>query len=130
MTTKHLTADVVTAKSFVLVDDKNRERGILSSAGGAVVFHLSDHVGRPRITLQVDRDGNPGICLFTEDNAPAVSIGIHRDRGNGMFIGDADGVPCVEIGIPNAGSDHPLGESPFVVVRDHDGQQLWSTTAK
>ena len=131
MDPKQLSADVVTAKAFVLVDDSNRERASItvppSGENGAVVLHMSDHVGRPRITLQIDPDGNPSICLFTEGNAPAISLALNAGRGNGLVVGDSEGVPCVEIGIPNAGSSHPLGDSPHVIVRDHNGNVAWST---
>lgn len=134
MAAQNLTADVVTAKSFVLIDDENRERASISSVpsgdNGAVVVQLSDHVGRPRITLQVDDDGNTSIGLFTESNAAAVSLAIDRDRGCGIVVGDASGVPCVQIGVPNVGSEEFLDGAPHVIVSDHDGHPLWSSVAE
>jgi hypothetical protein len=128
MSAKHIVADVVIAKSFVLVDGEERERArITSGSGEAVTVHLIDHLGHPRIALQVDDDGNPSICLWTENDAPAVSLSVNRDRGNGITVGDAIGIPCVDIAVPNTQSEVPPRDAPHIVVRDRHGQQLWSS---
>lgn len=130
MPKNQIEADVVRAKSFVLVDDQDRDRATLSAVpsgkNGAVVLHLSDHNGLPRISLQIDENGNPSICLFTENSAPSVSLAIDKDRGNGIMVGDEEGRPCVMIGVPGAKAEC-LSDSPHIIVLDQEGEELWST---
>ena len=130
MPPKKISADVVTARAFVLVDDSKRERCTIETypndESGAVVLQLADRQGRPRITLQVDSDGNPSVALFTEGNVAAISLAIN-DWGNGLGVTDSNGVPCVEIGVPRIDSDHPEGDQPLVNVRDRCGRLVWST---
>ncbi len=130
MPTKRLSADVVTAKAFVLVDDSNRERCVIETSptgeSGMVILNLLDSHGRPRIALQVDPDGNPSIALFTEGNLPAISLAVN-ERGNGVGVANADGVPCIEVGVPNRHANHPSGDQPVVNIRDQCGRLLWST---
>lgn len=99
-----LTIDVIEARVIVLVDEYGNERATISCSvgadgrGGSTVIQVSDDAGRPRLELQVDREGNPGIRLSTPTGASGVSISVNAGHGNGMSIADKDGLPCIEIG--------------------------------
>ena len=130
MPTKRLSADVVTAKAFVLVDDSDRN-GASSrrrrQVRAARLYSTSwTHTVDLESRLQVDPDGNPSIALFTEGNVPAISLAVN-ERGNGMGVANADGVPCIEVGVPNRHANHPSGDQPVVNIRDQCGRLLWST---
>jgi hypothetical protein len=128
--TQSLKAKVDSARAFVLVDGDGNERACLaatpSGKHGAVVLHLHDAEGRPRIMLQVDSEGNPSIALFTKVNSPAISLALNSSRGNGLTIGNSDGVPCIDIGVPKRGPDYWGDDHPRITVRDHEGEELWS----
>ena len=127
-TPKKIAADVVEARRISIVDPSGRERISLAcdeAAGGFAVVHLFDDRGAPRMTLQVDSEGNPSVSLWTAGNHPAVSISVNADRGNGIGVADGAGRPCVEIGVPAPGAD-PRGDHPNVRVHDLDGRRSWS----
>lgn len=128
---KKVITDVVETQCLVLVDEYGTERANLScfggdgGSGGHVVVHLNDDRGRPRMSLQVDREGNPGICLFTSGNSPAVTVAVNGDRGVGISIADLDGKPCIEIGKPARGAD-PRGDAANIRVWDVHGRRSWA----
>jgi hypothetical protein len=83
-----IAVETIEAQSIVLVDEYGTEHGKLSCSGGGngvrgwTAIHINDNQGRPWISLQVDQDGNPSICLFTTGNAPGVSMAVNDGRGN------------------------------------------------
>jgi hypothetical protein len=126
---KKLSIDVVEARAIVLVDEYGNERVSLScsgEAGGFTVIHINDGQGRPSLTIQVDDQGNAGICLFNRDNSTGVSLGVNNGRGNGLSVADPSGQPCIILGAPGPDSDDPRGPSPEITVLDSHGQRMWS----
>jgi hypothetical protein len=131
---KKLNVDIVETQAIVLVDEFGTERASLScsggdgGAGGHTVVHLHDDEGRPRITLQVDDQGNPSMCLFNCSNSPGVSMAANGDRGNGLKICDADGKSVIMLGIPGPESDDPRGPKPDITVFDEQGGTQWTVS--
>jgi hypothetical protein len=57
--------DVVTARSFVLVDGQGRVRGTFDTArDGDPTLGLRDRGGRERVAVQVLKDGAPKMSLM------------------------------------------------------------------
>lgn len=129
---KRLTIDVIEARAIVLVDEYGNERATVSCTvadggmGGFTVIQIKDDAGRPRLELQVDPDGNPGIRLFTSTGASGVSIAATAGRGNGMSISDMDGRPGISLGVPHPDSGDPRAPRPASDVIDERGQRVWS----
>jgi hypothetical protein len=125
-----LTVDVIEARSIVLVDEAGNPRVSLACSNGQgeksfTIIHLNDDSGRPRITLQVDGNGNAGIVLHTANNASGVSIAVN-DAGNGMSISDSEGQPGISMGFPGPNSNDPRGNRPNIDVVDLTGKRTWS----
>ena len=121
-----LAIDLVQARSFVLVDEQGHERASLSCSsenGGYTVLHLNDNDGRPRITLQIDGNGNPGLILFAADNSPGVSLAV-KDDGSGLSITRGDNPSIISIGVP--GPSNARGSHPSIDVIDSAGHRTWS----
>jgi hypothetical protein len=124
-----LTAEVIAARAFVLVDESGRERATLSCGVGEdgtfTVIHLNDDEGRPRITLQVGDKGDSSIILFTSGGGTGVSLAA-TGTGNGVWIADAEGRPCIMAGVPGSDSHDPRGPGPKLDVLDEDRKRTWS----
>lgn len=129
---KKLTIDVIEARAIVLVDEYGNERATVSCSvgaggvGGFTVIQIKDDAGRPRLELQVDPDGNPGIRLVTSTGASGVSISANAGQGNGMSIADMDGKPCISLGVPHPDSGDPRAPRPAIDVIDERGRRVWS----
>jgi hypothetical protein len=128
---KKLTIDVIEARAIVLVDEYGNERATLSCSdgadgvGGFTVIQIKDDAGRPRLELQVDPDGNPGIRLVTSNGAAGVSMSVSA-RGNGISVADFDGKPCISLGVPHPDSGDPRAPRPAIDVIDERGGRVWS----
>jgi hypothetical protein len=127
--TLKLTADVIEARAFVLVDGSGRERATLSTidgeTGSLTVIDVKDDAGRPRITLQVDDKGGSSITLFTLSGGSGVSLAATR-AGNGVSIADVEGRPCIMAGVSGLDSHDPRGPGPKLDVLDEDKRRTWS----
>ncbi len=129
---KKLTIDVIETRAIVLVDEYGNERATVSCSvgadgvGGFTVIQIKDDAGRPRLELQVDPDGNPGIRLVTSNGAPGVSISVTAGQGTGMTITDLNGKPCISLGVPHPDSGDPRSPRPAIDVIDECGRRFWS----
>lgn len=129
---KKLTIDVVEARAIYLVDEHGNERAAIScsagegGAGGSTVIQINDDAGRPRLELQVDSRGNPGIRLVASNGGFGVSIGVSDGQGNGISIADVEGHPCIMLGVPHPDSPDPRGRQPAIDVIDEHGRRAWS----
>jgi hypothetical protein len=129
---KKLSIDVIETRALVLVDEYGTERASVScfggdgGKGGFTLIQINDDDGRPRLELQVDQNGNPGIRLSTPNGGSGVSISINDPHGNGLSIGDSEGNPCIMLGVPHPDSDDPRGPHPIIDVLDRHGRRGWS----
>ena len=127
-----VTADVIEAGAFQLVDKNGKTRAELMSrsddnAGdGYVVVHLYDKEGRPRITLQVSDKEGPSVSLFNGTNSPCISLGVFEGSGNGITLCDSKGMPRFSA---SASCDNMLsaGEGDArIECRDSEGRVIWA----
>jgi hypothetical protein len=129
---KKLTIDVIEARAIVIVDEFGNERATLSCSvgpggvGGFTVIQIKDDHGRPRLELQVDPQGNPGIRLVAPNGGSGVSMSVTDGQGNGISIADFESKPCISLGIPHPDSRDPRGPRPVIDVIDERGQRVWS----
>ena len=100
---KVLTADVVEAGMFVLVDEQGKRRAKLSCMSdehckdGYVTAQLLDGAGKPRITLQVNDEG-ASIQLWNRSNSPCITLNVADERGTGVVVCDLDGKGRFQVG--------------------------------
>ncbi|MDB4731541.1 hypothetical protein OAF74_01755 [bacterium] len=125
-----LAIDQIEARSLVLVDEYGNQRANISCSGGEdgvsgyVGIQLTDHTGRPVISIQVDDEGNSNIQLCNVNNSSGVSMAV-SERGNGLSINNSEGKPCIMMGAPGPKSDNPDAPSPRVAVLDTAKKKIW-----
>lgn len=126
-----LAVDVLEARAISLVDERGKRRASLVCApgkhGGAFTFiELLDDVGCPRLTLQVDEEGNPSIGLFPATGGPCVSMSVN-ERGSGLSIWGADkDAGFLMLGVAGPNGNDPRGSGPRLDVVDSKGRRTWS----
>jgi hypothetical protein len=83
---KSILAQIVTAKSFHLVDENGNTRGLLTtdSSLGGTYLELNDNNGRLRLRLSVAKEGASFVHLLDEYGRPLVGLSL-------------SGEPCVFI---------------------------------
>ncbi len=129
---KKLSVDVIEAQSITLVDEYGSERAKLACSGGEggiggfTYICLNDDEGHPKITLQVDDQGNPSIALYTRNNSSGVSMAVNDSHGNGLVIHGSDGKTHIMLGVPGPESNDPRGQTPDITVIDENGRKNWS----
>jgi len=89
------------------------------------VIQINDDQGRPRLELQVDPSGNPGVWRSTPSDGPGVSLSVNR-HGNGISVSDAEGKPCIMLGVGHAKTGDPRGPGPQIDVLDEQNGRGWS----
>lgn len=124
--TKKLEADVVTARSFVLVDEKGKSRGEFSTYGDAVVLHLTTKQGEPMLTLQLDDNDFPSIALFSKGGKIAISFASGKNS-TGLGISDPNGSSGIEIGMAHDPAAKPFGDRPCIVLSHEQGTNIISS---
>jgi hypothetical protein len=75
---------------LVITDEEGRERMQFGTSNGAICMWMLDANGMPKITLTVDRAGDPYICMVNPGKA-GLLLGI-KDGGNpGLALFDSCG---------------------------------------
>jgi hypothetical protein len=127
-----LSIDQIETRRIVLVDDYGNQRADISCSGGDgeangfTVIHLSDHTGRPLLSLQVSDQGNSSITLFNTNNSPGVSMAVNPGRGNVISVHDGEGKPFIDMGVPGPRSEDPDAPSPRVTIFDLAKKKGWN----
>jgi hypothetical protein len=121
--------DVVTAKSFQIVDNDGKIRGELGfTDDGAQGLVLRDPDGKERALIAVSPDGFAAMRLFgaTGDKSFAgITVSPHGS-GLGLAYLDADGNYRVGLDIQGESPD----QTPSLKLFDKDGKELFSAPPK
>ncbi len=134
--------DVVKARSFIVVDEKGRQRAVLSATKYASVFMLADEKGqtrfglvsselgavftiydekRQRVALKVTKDG-PSLELNDEQGHPRSSLVVTKD-GPMFALADEKGNRRAAIGAIDL-CESKTAESSILLF-DKDEKVLW-----
>ncbi len=120
-----LKADMVEARSVILVDQDGIERAYLGCEAatddmdGFSLLHLKDPSGMPRVSIQLSDCGEAAISFFQADGTKRIGL-VVSEGGSGIGVEDQDGQPCVQMGI----RDNPEA-IPELSVRDSKHQRTW-----
>ncbi|MBU4271382.1 MAG: hypothetical protein KKA28_05920 [Planctomycetes bacterium] len=112
----------VTARQFVLVDEKGESRAELAVIGDMPGLALADENGKTRAQLTVT-DKGPALELYNEKGKLIVAIGAPEDGGGGIvevFNSSGIMVATIQANKRNCGS---------VAVFDFDGKPKRALTA-
>lgn len=134
----HLSADVVDARQFCLLDDGGHVRGMIAcaadgspslifsdnqgnaltvitaGASGNQAIALRDRDGTERLRFGVAPDGSPGVLLLNEQGEPSVALAAPRDGAAGVDIMDSEGELRLRLAM------HP-GSGPRLTLFDSEG---------
>lgn len=98
-------ADTVSARVFLVVDERGNRCAELSAAGGAPVLRLRDGSGRVRAALFLGGDGQPALVLqdprermramlaLRDDEAPMLQLADGGTRVRASLMLMSDGAP-------------------------------------
>ncbi len=79
MMPQRIVAESVVAKSFVLVDSRNRTRGGLQIHQGGARLSLTDRQGKVRSAVVVGSDGSGSVVLFDKNGAAGADLHLSSD---------------------------------------------------
>ena len=76
---QRIVVESIVAKSFVLVDSRNRTRGGLQMHRGGARLSLTDRRGKVRSAVVVGSDGSGSVVLFDQDGAAGADLYLSSD---------------------------------------------------
>jgi hypothetical protein len=103
------------AQKFVLVDDEDRPRAELSIVDGAVALSLGDANREMRLSLIVDKKGEPSIRLCGEDGRPRAVVILSNGHPR-VGLHDSAGTARIFLGVT-------ANDEPIVALHDKTGKR-------
>lgn len=92
--------DIITARSFVLVDDEGTERGRFGTTeDGAAQVALRDPSGADRLRMTVRNEGSPGLVFSDRSGNRRIVVGLLPDQTSTMVFADGAGSPRAVLGV-------------------------------
>ena len=85
------TAEKVRAKEFIVVADGGKEVAALWASGGLPTLTLSDHLGKPRVQVDLLPDGSPQIYFADADQRIRLRLGAGSEGRSNIEAINKDG---------------------------------------